>query len=127
MTPAAPFYVYIICPMTGYPGDYLASCAEMSRYARQFIELGMCPINPAGDMLEGLASPVPLADSKYKRRSMDLLRLLEGRPAAVFVVATKHRDGIISSGVADEITESGRLGIPVTYDVGSLLAVRAGT
>ena len=122
---AAPFYVYIICPMTGYPSDYLASCAEMSRYSRQFIELGLCPINPAGDLLEGLISPVPLADSEYKRRSMELLQLLEGKHAAVFVVATRYRDGRISSGAVNELTETYRLGIPVTYDVGSLLAVRA--
>ena len=122
---SAPFYVYVCGPMSGYPSDYLANCARMNAYSRQFLELGMCPINPAGDMMEGLASRVPLADSVYKRRSLELLRLLEGKPAAVFVVALQHRNGSISSGVAEEITEATRLGIPVTYDVGSLLAVRA--
>jgi hypothetical protein len=126
MTPA-PFYVYVASPMTGYPSEYLANCCRMSVYSRQFLDLGLCPINPAGDMLEGLVSQVPLADSEYKRRSLELLQLLEGRRGAVFVIATANRNGAISSGVADEITEAMRLGIPVTYDIGSLLAVRAGT
>ena len=120
-----PFYVYLAGPMSSYPADYLASCARMSTYSRQLMDLEICTINPAGDLLEGLASQIPLTDAQYKRRSLDLLRLLEGKPAAVFVIALKNRSGTISSGVADEIAEATRLGIPVVYDVGSLLAVRA--
>lgn len=121
-----PFYVYVAGPITGWPAAYLANVARMSAYSRQFMDLGLCPINPAGDLLEGLASQAPLSDAAYKRRSMDLLRLLEGRPAALFVIATQHRSGIISSGVTAEIAEAKRLHIPVVYDVGALLAVRAG-
>ena len=70
------FYVYIAGPMSGYPAEYLANCARMSALSRQFMDLGLCPINPAGDLLEGLASQTPMLDEQYKRRSMDLLRLL---------------------------------------------------
>jgi hypothetical protein len=122
------FYVYIAGPMSGYPAEYLANCARMSAFSRQFMDLGLCPINPAGDLLEGLASQTPLLDEEYKRRSMDLLRLLgalERGRAAVFVISNKHRNGSISSGVADEIAEAEKLGIPVVYDVGELLARRA--
>jgi len=121
------FYVFVSGPMSEYPSGYLACCAQMSTYARRFIELGMCPINPAGDLLEGLVSPVPLDGQRFKRRSMELLRLLEGKPAAVFVISTWHHDGSLAEGVQDEIAEAKRLGIPVAYDVDSLLQVRAGT
>lgn len=120
------FYVFISGPMSEYPSGYLACCSEMSAYARRFMELGMCPINPAGDMLEGLVSPVPLEGAQFKRRSMELLRLLEGKPAAVFVISTVHRDGRVADGVVDEIGESKRLGIPVVDEVDTLLQVRAG-
>jgi len=119
------FYVYVAAPMSGYPGEYLANCARMSAVSRQFMDLGMCPINAAGDMLEGLASPIPLTDDAFKRRSMDLLRLLAGKPAAVFVVATLHRNGSVSAGVQAEIVEAKNLGIPVVRSVGELLALRA--
>lgn len=120
------WYAYVAAPMSGFPGDYLANCARVCHVSRELMDLGFCTINPAADLLEGLASQVPLTDEQYKRRSMDLLRLMEGRPAAVFVIATQHRDGTISSGVAAEIEEAGRLGIPVVYGVGELLALRAG-
>jgi len=120
------FYVFISGPMSELPSGYLACCSEMSAYARRFMEMGMCPINPAGDLLEGLVSPTPLEASQYRRRSMELLRLLEGKPAAVFVISTVHRDGRVADGVVDEIAEAERLGIPVVYDVETLLDVRAG-
>lgn len=120
-------YVFICGPLSDYPSQYLANVAAMTKWSRHFVELDLCPLNPAADIVEGLISTAPLSLEQYQKRSLDLLRLLEGRPAAVFVVATKHRNGSISSGVADEIAEATRLGIPVVYDVGSLLAVRAGT
>lgn len=120
------FYVYIASPMSGYPSEYLANCARMSAVSRQFVDIGMCPINAAGDMLEGLASPTPLTDEAFKRRSMDLLRLLAGKPAAVFVVATLHRNGSVSAGVQAEIVEADKLGVPVVHSLGELLALRAG-
>lgn len=109
------FYVYVAGPLSGPPAEYLANVARMSAYARSFMDRGMCSINPAGDLLEGLAGQTPLSDEQYKRRSLDLLRLLEGRRAAVFIVDTAHRDGSVSSGVAAEVEEARRLGIPVAY------------
>lgn len=122
-----PFYVYLAGPMSGYPSEYLANCAALSARSRELIDLELCPINPAGDLLEGIISAVPLAGAAYKRRSMELLRLLEGRPAAVLVLALRHRNGSVSSGVADELREAERLGIPVVYTVPDVLAVRAMT
>jgi len=120
------FYVYIAGPMSGYPSEYLANCARMSAVSRQFMDLGMCPINAAGDMLEGLASPVPLTDEVFKRRSMDLLRLLALQDAAVFVIATLHRNGSVSGGVLAECAEADKLGIPVVHSLGELLTLRGG-
>ena len=123
-----PLYVYVCAPMTGMPGEYLANCNQMSLLSRQLIDLELCPINPAGDLLEGIVSSTPLSDAAYKRRSMELLQLLGLLPkgqAAVYVVATKHRNGSVSAGVSAEIVEAMSLKIPVVYDVGSLLAVRA--
>ena len=120
------FYVYIAGPMSGYPSEYLANCAKMCAVSRQFMELGFCTINPAADLLEGLASTAPLTDEQYKRRSMDLLRLLTLQDAAVFVIATLHRNGSVSGGVAAEIKEARHLGIPIVYDIGALRALREG-
>lgn len=120
------FYVFVSGPMSEYPSGYLACCSEMSAYSRRFLEMGMCPINPAGDMLEGLVSPVPLDGQRFKRRSMELLSLLEGRHAAVFVISTWHHDGSLATGVIDEAQEARRLDIPVVYDVDELVKVRAG-
>ncbi|HAM58776.1 MAG TPA: hypothetical protein DCQ64_26540 [Candidatus Rokubacteria bacterium] len=122
------FYVYVAGPMSGQPSEYLANCCRMSAFSRHFMDLDLCPINPAGDIMEGLASQTPLSDRAYKRRSMELLQLLgalEPGRAAVFVIDTKHRNGSVSSGVAAEIAEADMLGIPVVYNVGALLAVRA--
>jgi len=119
------FYVFISGPMSELPSGYLACCSEMSAYARRFMEMGMCPINPAGDLLEGLVSPTPLEASQYRRRSMELLRLLAGKPAAVFVISPLHHDDTIAGGVVDEIHEAVMLGIPVVDEVDTLLQVRA--
>ena len=109
-------YVYVAGPMSGPPAEYLANVTRLSAYARRLMDAGKCPINPAGDLLEGLAGDVPMTDQQYKRRSMDLLRLLAGREdAAMHVVATQHRDGSESLGVRAEIDECVRLGIPVVY------------
>ena len=112
-------YIYVAAPMTGDPSEYLANVSRMTAYSRHLAETGRCPINPAGDLLEGLASSVPLGDATYKRRSMDLLRLLEGRgDAAMHVLATEHRDGRRSFGVAAEIEEAESLCIPIEYVMG---------
>lgn len=109
-------YVYIAAPMSGDPSTYLANVARMASYSRHLIDAGACTLNPAGDILEGLARPVPMGDDLYKRRSMDMLRLLAGRgDAAMHVLATEHRDGSTAAGVAAEITEAQLLGIPVKY------------
>jgi len=59
---------------------------------------------------------------------MELLRLLEGKPAAVFVISTVHRDGRVADGVVDEIGEAERLSIPVVFpslrQVEEILAIR---
>ena len=114
-----PLYVYVAGPLSGSPGEYLANVAAMSSYCRMLMDAGSCPINPAGDILEGLARETPMPTAQYQLRSMHLLRLLEGRSdAALHVLGWHHRDGIVSAGVAAEVAEAERLGIPVVY-VGS--------
>jgi hypothetical protein len=125
-------YVYVAGPLSGLPGEYLANAYRISRVCRSLIDLHVriCPINPAGDAIEGLTSSTPLSDADYKDRSMDLLRLLAFLPkghAALYVLATKHRNGSISAGVADEITNAMFLDIPIVYTTPELLAVRAVT
>ena len=110
---SAPFWVYIAGPLSGPPGVYLANVSQMSLTSRDLMDVGFCPINPSADMLEGLMYSQPITDAAYKLRSMQLLQLLEGRRAALFVVKDKHRDGSVSVGVAAEIAEAERLGIPV--------------
>jgi hypothetical protein len=109
-------YVYVAGPLSGYPGDYLSNVARMSRYSRQLMDAGDCPINPAADLLEGLASERPLTTSQDQARSMDLLRLLAGRDdAEMHVLSLIHGDGRMSDGVLAEVEECGRLGIRVVY------------
>jgi len=128
-------YVYVAGPLSDMPPQYLANVAAMTAISRTLIELEFCPINPAADMLEGLMAAAPLTLEQYQRRSMDLLRLLgalqgqsadmlERGRAAVFVVATLHRNGSVSGGVAAEIVEAENLGIPVVHSLGELLALR---
>ena len=112
-------YVYVAAPMSGNPSEYLANVARMNAYSRHLIDTGHCPINPASDMAEGLASTTPMSDSAYKIRSMNLLRLLFGREDAVMhVLATEHRDGRKSTGVAAEMQEAGSFGLPIEYVTG---------
>lgn len=114
MSTRKPRYVYIAAPMSGPPNEYLASCAQMSRYSRDLIEDGICPINPAADMIEGLMHSEPLSDRQYKERSMELLRLLAGRDdAEVHVLGYLHYNGEPSFGVENEVAEARRLGIAV--------------
>ena len=123
------YYVYLAGPLSDMPPAYLANVAAMTAMSRKLIELEFCPINPAADALEGLMSLAPLTLEQYQRRSMDLLRLLAASPwtrAAVFVVATLHRNGSVSGGVAAEIVEAEKLGIPVVHGLVELLALRAG-
>jgi len=118
-------YVYVAGPLSDMPPAYLANVAAMTAMSRKLIELEFCPVNPAADALEGLMSAAPLTLKQYQRRSMDLLRLLAGKPAAVFVVATLHRNGSVSAGVQAEIVAAKNLGIPVVHSLGELLALRA--
>lgn len=113
---AKPLYVYVAGPLSGSPGEYLANVSAMTKYARQLIEEGSCPINPAADLLEGLISGRPMPTAQYQLRSMHLLRLLEGRTdAALHVLAMLHRDGTPSAGVLAEVDEAERLGIPIHH------------
>lgn len=102
--------------MSGPPSQYLAAINRMSTYCRHLIDHGVCPINPAGDLLEGLVSGLALSGQRYKDRSLDLLRLLTGRDdAEVHVLGTQRWDGSVADGVVAEIDEAKRLGIPVRH------------
>jgi hypothetical protein len=109
-------YVYVAAPMTGYPGEYLANVARMSAYSRRLMDAGYCTINPAADIIEGLAGGEPMTTAAYQERSLDLLRLLAGRDdAEMHVLGTHHADGRESQGVAAEIRECTRLGVVVVF------------
>ena len=109
-------YVYVAGPLSGPPEQYLAAVARMSAYSRYLIEKGVCPINPAGDLLEGLISTAALSGNSYKERSLDLLRLLAKRDdAEVHVLGTVRWDGSSATGVCVEVDEAWILGIPVRY------------
>jgi hypothetical protein len=111
-----PFYVYIAGPLSDFPAQYLANVAAISRLSRELMEDGYCPINPAGDALEGLMSDVPLTILQYHVRSMHLLRLLKGhKRAALFVISDRHADGRESSGVAAEIESAEAWEISVVW------------
>lgn len=121
----APFYVYVAGPLSGDPGQYLANVSAMSTVCRMLLDRGFCPINPAGDLIEGLTSPLPLPVLAYQRRSLELLRLLAYVPrAALFVISAQHSDGRRSSGVAAEIAMAAELGIPTFFDLEQLLEMR---
>ena len=106
-------YVYVAGPLSDSPPEYLANVARMSRAARRMTRLGLVPINPAADLVEGLIDQWPLSVEDYQARSMSLLRLLAGRRGCLYVIARVHDDGRESAGVAAEIAEAGRLGIPL--------------
>ena len=79
--------VYVAGPLSDPPPEYLVNVARMSRAARRMTRLGLVPIN--------------------------LLRLLAGRRGCLYVIARVHDDGREIAGVAAEIAEAKRLGIPV--------------
>ena len=110
-----PFYVYVAGPLSDDPPQYLANVAVLTRASRELTEAGYTTINPAADLLEGLMSPKAWPLSTYQERSTDLMRLLVGRPGCVYVVLTAHADSRTSAGVAAEIAEANRIGIPVCY------------
>lgn len=126
--PAATFYVYVAGRLSGDPGEYLANVAALALVSRRLLEAGYCPVNPAADALEGLASLEALPVVCYQRRSLELLRLLAPAvpAAALLVTSTHHRDGRISGGVAGEIAEAERLGIPIVHDIEALNELRRG-
>ena len=106
-------YVYVAGPLSDMPAQYLANVSNMSRVCRELAEDGYTPINPAGDMLEGLMSGEAWPLSLYQGRSMNLLRLLAGRDdACLYVFNDTHADGRTSGGVAGEVDEAERLSIP---------------
>lgn len=126
--PPAPFYVYIAGPLSGDPGEYLANVAALSRVSRRLMAAGFCPVNPASDLVDGLASPEPLPVLCYQRRGLELLRLLAPfvPAAALLITGEFRRDGRRSSGVAREISEAATLGIPMVRDEAALYELRRG-
>jgi len=109
-------YVYVAGPLSGPPDQYLAAARHMTAYCVYLISNGICPINPAGDLLEGLVASKPISGTEFKERSLDLLRLLTGRnDAEVHVLGVERWDGSVSSGVVAEIEEAERLEIPVRH------------
>ena len=110
-----PMYVYVAGPLSDLPPQYLANVARMTKMSRSLAEAGYITINPAADMLEGLMSPAPWPLSLYQSRSMGLLRLLEGRRGALYVVSDRHADGRFSAGVTAEIAEAKRRHIPIVW------------
>ena len=121
------FYCYTAGPLSGDPGEYLANVAWLSQVSRGLMSYGFIPINPAGDMLEGLASEFPLSVADYQRRSMALLRLLQGRRGCLYVTRLQRHDGRESQGVRAEIEEATRLGIPVAYSLREVEKLAEGT
>ena len=49
-------YVYVAGRLSGDPPTYLANLAEMCAASRRLMDMGLTPINPGADMLEGLMS-----------------------------------------------------------------------
>ena len=113
-------YVYVAGPLSDSPPEYLANVARMSRAARRLARLGFVPINPAADLVEGLVDQWVLSVEDYQARSMSLLRLLAGRRGCLYVTGRVHDDGRESAGVAAEIAEAKRLGIPVVESQAAL-------
>ena len=108
-----PAYVYVAGPLSDLPPQYLANVAQLSLTSRHLVNLGYVSINPAGDLIEGLMGLTAWPVEVYQKRSMDLLRLLVGRRGCLYVTSRIHADGRESAGVAAEIAEAKRLGIPV--------------
>ena len=114
-------YVYVAGPLSDPPPEYLVNVARMARAARRMARLGFVPVNPAAELVEGLIDHWPLSVEDYQARSMSLLRLLAGRRGCLYVTSRVHDDGRESAGVAAEISEARRLGIPVFESVVDLL------
>jgi hypothetical protein len=119
-----PFYVYVAGPLSDMPTQYLANVHELCAASRMLMHFECCPINPTADLLEGLASGVAMALEIYQERSLNLLRLLDGKSACVYVTATHHADGRISAGVAAEIAQAVALRIPIVRTLEEVLELR---
>jgi len=104
--------VYIAGALSGREVEYLANVARMAQVWRKLIEAGYACFCPAADLLLGLVTPAGWPGSVYKEQSMEMLR----RCDVVFVTNPAE----ISWGVAAEIAEAERLGIPVAYRVEDL-------
>jgi len=62
---SAPFYVYVSGPLSDFPPQYLANVAAMTKMSRSLMELGLCPLNPAADLLEAIVNAAPLSLEAY--------------------------------------------------------------
>ncbi len=119
-------YVYVANRMSGDPAQYLCNVGEMARISAALILRGFCPFNPAGDFLDGIMLEEPIPVELYHERSMHLLRLFAlAKPHAVMLVLhANHRNGERSVGVAGEIEEARKLGIPIVWSVEELCGLR---
>jgi hypothetical protein len=121
-----PFYVYIAGPLSDSPPQYLANVARMASESRWCMEQGWVPINPAADLLEGLASSRTLTLETYQRRSLELLRLAAlAEHRAIYVTELNHADGRESIGVRAEVEEAIRLDVPVAFTRSKLRLIAA--
>jgi len=109
--------VYIAGPLSGGETRYMANVARMLRVWKELMQSGYAAICPCADMLAGMVSEYEFDVMAFKRQSMEYLR----RCDVVYV----YEPANISPGVADEIDEAWRLGIPVAYSADQL-AVYAG-
>lgn len=121
-----PFYVYVAGCLSGMPGEYLANVHRLCARAHELGKMGFCVINPAADIIEGLTCGDAQDVEAYQLRSLNLLRLLQGARAAVFIDSTHRADGSISGGVARERREALELGIPVVTTTRELCDLRGG-
>ena len=105
--------VYIAGPLSGGEMRYISNVARMLKVWKLLLESGYAAICPCADMLAGMVCPDhPFDVMAFKRQSMEYLR----RCDVVYV----YEPDSISPGVADEIDEAHRLGIPVAYSVDAL-------
>jgi len=122
-----PVYVYVAGPLTGDPGDYLASVAAMAQTCRALWRPSVVPVCPADDLVLGLASAEPLRVADYQERSLALLRLVaRAERRCLYVTGEHHRDGRPSRGVAAEIQLAMALGVPVVRTVDEVLRIARG-
>lgn len=121
---ARPFYVYLAGCLSGAPGEYLANVHRLCARSHELGKMGYTVINPAADLLEGLTCGDVQDVEAYQLRSLNLLRLMQGARAAVYLDSTHRADGSISAGVARERREAERLSIPVVTTVAELRDMR---